>query len=113
MLLDAVGEDETVGLLVWGDPMLYDSTIRIVEHVRERGLHGGEAAPQVARELLRRQRGRRVEDAPVRPSLVVEELDQVVHRVRIGLFFALPGRPWSPRERWMEAPCANASTSVW
>ena len=37
MLLDAVGEDETVGLLVWGDPMLYDSTIRIVEHVRERG----------------------------------------------------------------------------
>jgi precorrin-6A synthase len=34
MLLEAVGEDETVGLLVWGDPMLYDSTIRIVEHVR-------------------------------------------------------------------------------
>jgi len=37
MLLESVGEDETVGLLVWGDPMLYDSTIRIVEHVRAGG----------------------------------------------------------------------------
>ncbi|MCF3640686.1 precorrin-6A synthase (deacetylating) [Rhizobium sp. TRM95111] len=37
MLLGEVGADETVGLLVWGDPMLYDSTIRIVEHVRDRG----------------------------------------------------------------------------
>ena len=37
MLLEEVGEDETVGLLVWGDPMLYDSTIRIVEHLRARG----------------------------------------------------------------------------
>lgn len=37
MLLDAVESDETVGLLVWGDPMLYDSTIRIVEHLSGRG----------------------------------------------------------------------------
>lgn len=37
LLLDDVAEGETVGLLVWGDPMLYDSTIRIVEIVRQRG----------------------------------------------------------------------------
>jgi precorrin-6A synthase len=36
-LLDAVGEDETLGLLVWGDPMLYDSTLRIIDHVRTAG----------------------------------------------------------------------------
>jgi precorrin-6A synthase len=36
-LQDEVGEDETLGLLVWGDPMLYDSTLRIVDHVRTAG----------------------------------------------------------------------------
>lgn len=36
-LLNAVGEDETLGLLVWGDPMLYDSTLRIIDHVRDAG----------------------------------------------------------------------------
>ena len=36
-LANAVGEDETLGLLVWGDPMLYDSTLRIIEHVRAAG----------------------------------------------------------------------------
>jgi precorrin-6A synthase len=36
-LLNAVGADETLGLLVWGDPMLYDSTLRIVDHVRTAG----------------------------------------------------------------------------
>ena len=30
ILEEEVGADETVGLLVWGDPSLYDSTIRIV-----------------------------------------------------------------------------------
>ncbi|MDP9837258.1 precorrin-6A synthase [Neorhizobium huautlense] len=34
LLLQQVGEDETVGLLVWGDPMLFDSTLRILEHVQ-------------------------------------------------------------------------------
>lgn len=37
LLIQETGESETVGLLVWGDPSLYDSTIRIVEHVRENG----------------------------------------------------------------------------
>lgn len=37
LLTEEVSDDETVGLLVWGDPMLYDSTIRIIEHVREHG----------------------------------------------------------------------------
>ena len=36
-LTDEVGEGETLGLLVWGDPMLYDSTLRIVDHVRAAG----------------------------------------------------------------------------
>jgi precorrin-6A synthase len=29
-----LGEDQTGAFLVWGDPMLYDSTIRIIERVR-------------------------------------------------------------------------------
>jgi precorrin-6A synthase len=33
-----VGTDGTAGFLVWGDPALYDSTIRIVELVAETGL---------------------------------------------------------------------------
>ncbi len=37
LLTEKVGEGETVGLLVWGDPMLYDSTLRILEIVRGRG----------------------------------------------------------------------------
>ncbi len=35
--LQATGESETVGLLVWGDPSLYDSTLRIIETLRGRG----------------------------------------------------------------------------
>ena len=34
LILERSGPEETIGLLVWGDPMLYDSTIRIVDHVR-------------------------------------------------------------------------------
>jgi precorrin-6A synthase len=37
-LLEQVLDGETVGLLVWGDPSLYDSTIRVVERIRSRGL---------------------------------------------------------------------------
>ncbi len=37
VLLEQVPEDETVGFLVWGDPSLYDSTIRVVERILERG----------------------------------------------------------------------------
>jgi precorrin-6A synthase len=33
-----LAENETGGLLVWGDPTIYDSTIRIVERVRSTGL---------------------------------------------------------------------------
>ncbi|MCW2804301.1 MAG: Precorrin-6A synthase [Propionibacteriaceae bacterium] len=32
-----VGGDGTVGFLVWGDPALYDSTIRIVQSIRDHG----------------------------------------------------------------------------
>ncbi len=37
-LLDHVAEDDTAGILVWGDPALYDSTIRIVDGIRSRGV---------------------------------------------------------------------------
>lgn len=33
-----LGEDQIGALLVWGDPSLYDSTLRIIEAVRARGL---------------------------------------------------------------------------
>lgn len=33
-----LGEDEVGGVLVWGDPAIYDSTLRILERVRARGL---------------------------------------------------------------------------
>ena len=37
ILLAHVGEDETAGVLVWGDPSLYDSTLRIVDQVNAAG----------------------------------------------------------------------------
>jgi precorrin-6A synthase len=37
LFAEAVGADETAGLLVWGDPSLYDSTLRIVDEIRGRG----------------------------------------------------------------------------
>jgi precorrin-6A synthase len=35
---EELGENQTGALLVWGDPSLYDSTLRIIEAVRARGL---------------------------------------------------------------------------
>ncbi len=37
LFLDEVPEEGTAALLVWGDPMLYDSTLRILERVRATG----------------------------------------------------------------------------
>src|SRR5690606_12704350 len=36
-MIAEMGESETAALLVWGDPGLYDSTLRILERVRARG----------------------------------------------------------------------------
>ncbi len=36
-LLDDVGPDDCAGILVWGDPSLYDSTLRIIDQVIARG----------------------------------------------------------------------------
>lgn len=36
LLLSEVAEGETVGLLVWGDPMLYDSTLRLIDRLKAR-----------------------------------------------------------------------------
>ncbi|WP_069286928.1 precorrin-6A synthase (deacetylating) [Corynebacterium pseudotuberculosis] len=41
----ASSEDGTVAFLVWGDPSLYDSTLRIIDHMRE--LEGLECAVEV------------------------------------------------------------------
>lgn len=37
LLAHELGEDETGAFLVWGDPMLYDSTLRIVDRIIARG----------------------------------------------------------------------------
>lgn len=37
MIAEELGEQESGAFLVWGDPALYDSTIGILEEVRERG----------------------------------------------------------------------------
>jgi precorrin-6A synthase len=37
VIRDQIGAHETGGFLVWGDPALYDSTIRVVERILERG----------------------------------------------------------------------------
>lgn len=36
-LRDEVGDDETAAILVWGDPSLYDSTLRILDDIASRG----------------------------------------------------------------------------
>ncbi|ODA68279.1 precorrin 6A synthase [Methyloligella halotolerans] len=35
LVREDVGEDETAALLVWGDPSLYDSTLRILDRMRD------------------------------------------------------------------------------
>lgn len=37
VLADEVGDGQVVGMLVWGDPSLYDSTLRVLDEVRARG----------------------------------------------------------------------------
>ena len=37
LLRDELGENECAGFLVWGDPAIYDSTLRIIETIRTRG----------------------------------------------------------------------------
>jgi precorrin-6A synthase len=36
-LLEELGEGECGGFLIWGDPSLYDSTLRIIEKIQSRG----------------------------------------------------------------------------
>ncbi|MDU0478137.1 precorrin-6A synthase (deacetylating) [Staphylococcus chromogenes] len=38
LLIDALPADGTCAFLVWGDPALYDSTLRIIERMRDLGL---------------------------------------------------------------------------
>lgn len=39
MIADEMADGETAGILVWGDPMLYDSTIRNIEAIAAGGRH--------------------------------------------------------------------------
>ncbi len=38
LIADELGEDECGAFLVWGDPSLYDSTLRIIDQIIERGV---------------------------------------------------------------------------
>ena len=38
LMLKELGDDGTAAILVWGDPSLYDSTLRVVEHLQDRGV---------------------------------------------------------------------------
>ena len=38
VLREQIRDGETAGFLVWGDPSLYDSTIRVIERIRDRGV---------------------------------------------------------------------------
>lgn len=37
-ITEELGDEQCGGFLVWGDPTLYDSTLRIIEHIRKNGL---------------------------------------------------------------------------
>ena len=37
LFADRVGADETAAILVWGDPAIYDSTLRVVDEIQARG----------------------------------------------------------------------------
>lgn len=37
-LVEQVGEGESAGILVWGDPSVYDSTLRVVDQILDRGV---------------------------------------------------------------------------
>lgn len=39
MIASDMNDGETAGILVWGDPMLYDSTIRNIESIKRSGRH--------------------------------------------------------------------------
>ena len=72
VLADDVSADERVGILVWGDPSLYDSAIRLLERVNERGaLHiEYEVLPGVSSVQLLAARHRIVLNRVGRPVLV-------------------------------------------
>jgi precorrin-6A synthase len=44
LIRDELGEDEAGAFLVWGDPALYDSTLRILDAIRESGVVAFETA---------------------------------------------------------------------
>lgn len=44
LIRDSLSEDQCGAFLVWGDPSLYDSTLRILDQVRERGAVAFEVA---------------------------------------------------------------------
>lgn len=49
MIAEEMADGETAGILVWGDPMLYDSTIRNIEAIAATGRHaiGYEVVPGI------------------------------------------------------------------
>ncbi|HEY4345500.1 MAG TPA: precorrin-6A synthase (deacetylating) [Parvibaculum sp.] len=48
LLTEELGEDQCGAFLVWGDPALYDSTLRIIERLRERIVFDYEVIPGIS-----------------------------------------------------------------
>lgn len=108
MLVDELGEDGCGAFLVWGDPALYDGTLRILETIRERGTVAFEvmsipgisavqalaAAHRIPLNRVGRPvtvtTGRRLADAGPPPGVD----DVVVMLDAVDAFAALPGDDW-------------------
>lgn len=102
-----VGDGEVVGFLVWGDPALYDSTLRVLDRVGERGRVPVEAevVPGVSSVALLAARHRLVLNrvggplviTPARrlPEVVAAGHDDVVVVLDGGLACAELGPGWS------------------
>ncbi|GAA5116694.1 precorrin-6A synthase (deacetylating) [Pseudonocardia adelaidensis] len=108
MLADELGEDDRGAFLVWGDPALYDGTLRILQGIRERGavafevvsipgisavqaLAAAHAIPlnRVGRAVIVTT-GRRLADEGPPPGVD----DVVVMLDAVDAFAALPGDGW-------------------
>jgi precorrin-6A synthase len=135
MVADELGEDGCGAFLVWGDPALYDGTLRILERIRDRGEVAFEvvsvpgisavqalaaahriALNQVGRPVLVTT-GRRLADEG--PPQGVD--DVVVMLDAVDAFAALPGDLWdiywgaylgTPDEALVHGPLRDAKAEI-
>jgi precorrin-6A synthase len=135
MLLDELTEDGCGAFLVWGDPALYDGTLRILDRIRGRGAVAFEvvsipgisavqalaAAHRIALNRVGRPvivtTGRRLADEGPPPGVD----DVVVMLDAVDAFAALPGGDWdiywgaylgTPDEALVHGPLAEVKAEV-